>query len=205
VRSQANVQVAAEQLVREDLQRALQVAEGDALIDRQALHLEELRRVRRIERVAPVDAAREHPVDRRLLRLHDPDLDGRRLGPQADLLVGPADEEGVLRGPGRMFVGSVESIEVQPRMLYLGALLDLVAEPDEDVDDLPERLGQEMHVALAALGRGKRHIDALALPSLGHLRGLEGPALLVDRRLQVGLDLVRQLAHRRALVRRHLA
>jgi hypothetical protein len=147
--------------------------------------------VRRIERVPPVHAAGKDAIDRRLLRLHHADLYRGGLRPETDLLVGPLHEERVLRGAGRMLVGRVERVEVQLRMLDLGPLLDLVAEADEDVDDLPQRLGQQVHVALALLRRRQGHIDALALPARVHLGGLERRPHLLDRVLELGLHGVR--------------
>ena len=90
-------------------------------------------------------------------------------------------------------------------MLDLGTLLDLVAEPDEDVDDLPQRLREEMHVALALLGRRERDVDPLPLPASLSSRPPRRPALRFDRFLERALYLVRELAHRSALVRRDLA
>jgi hypothetical protein len=55
VRAQADLAVVAEDRAGEAQQRALQVAERQALVDRQALDLVELRRVRRVV-VGPVDA-----------------------------------------------------------------------------------------------------------------------------------------------------
>ena len=70
-------------------QRALEVREREAAVDGEALDLHEHRRVRRVERVAAVDAARADHVDRRRLRLHHAHLHGRGLRAQADAGVDP--------------------------------------------------------------------------------------------------------------------
>ena len=57
VRAQAHLALVAEDRAGEGQQRALEVGERDVLVDRQALDLVELRRVRRVA-VAAVDAAR---------------------------------------------------------------------------------------------------------------------------------------------------
>ena len=57
VRAQAHLALVAEDRPGEREQRALEVGERDVLVDREALDLVELRRVRRVV-VAPVDAAR---------------------------------------------------------------------------------------------------------------------------------------------------
>ena len=64
----------AEQLAREREQRALQIGERDAFADDEPFDLREHRRVRQVEVVAAVDAARRDEPDRRLVRLHVADL-----------------------------------------------------------------------------------------------------------------------------------
>ena len=73
-RPDADLALRAVELAREELDRALQVGERDPPVDGEALDLVEERRVRRVRRVAPVAAAEADHVDRRLVRLHDPDL-----------------------------------------------------------------------------------------------------------------------------------
>src|SRR5262249_28984975 len=73
-RTEPDAALRAEQLPREQLQRALEIAHRDAAIDREALHLVEHRGVRDV-RVPAVHAARADDTHRRLLTLHGPDLD----------------------------------------------------------------------------------------------------------------------------------
>ena len=73
-RPDAHLAVGPVQLAREVADRALQVGERDPLVDGEALDLVEERRVRRVRRVAAVAAAEADHVDRRLVRLHEPDL-----------------------------------------------------------------------------------------------------------------------------------
>ena len=70
----ARAPVGAEHLAHEVLERALQVAERDALVDDESLDLVELRQMARVGDVAPVDPAGHDDVDGRLLRLHHADL-----------------------------------------------------------------------------------------------------------------------------------
>ena len=58
VRDELAPPLLAEQRLQQVVERALEVAERDALVDGEALDLVERRRVRRVRRVAPVDAAR---------------------------------------------------------------------------------------------------------------------------------------------------
>src|SRR5680860_157097 len=66
--------VGPQQLAREVQHRALEVREGEALVDREALHLLEHRAVGGVDVVAAVDEAGGDQVDRRRLALHRPHL-----------------------------------------------------------------------------------------------------------------------------------
>ncbi len=135
--------VLAEERLQEVVERALEVAERDALVDGEALDLVEGRRVRRVGRVPPVDAAERDDVDGRLLRLHRPDLRRRRLGAEHRLVV---EEERLQRRPRRVPRREVERVEVVARRLDLPAVDDRVAEPEEDVLDLAPDLRDEVEV-----------------------------------------------------------
>ncbi len=134
----------AEERLQEVVERALEVAERDALVDGEALDLVERRRVRRVRRVAPVDATERDDVDGRLLRLHRADLRRRRLRAQHRLVV---EEERLQRRPRRMPEREVERVEVVARRLDLAAVDDRVAESEEDVLDLAPDLGDQVEVA----------------------------------------------------------
>ena len=137
VRCQSDPRVLAEHRLRELEQRPLEVAERDALVHGQALHLMEHGKVRGIGGLAPVHAARRDDEHRRLLRLHGPDLHGGRL--RAKEQVGPAghvDVQRVLHGSGRMVGPDVEGLEVVPVRLDLWALHHAIPHPREHVDDL---------------------------------------------------------------------
>ena len=60
--------VGTEDRLAEVVERALQVAEGDALVDDEPLDLRELRQVARVGDVSAIDLAGREHVDRRLLR-----------------------------------------------------------------------------------------------------------------------------------------
>ncbi len=82
VRAEAHLALGPVQLAHHVEQRPLEVGHRDPLVDREALELVEDREVRRVDRVAPVDAADRDHVDRRPLLLHLVDLRRRRLGAQ---------------------------------------------------------------------------------------------------------------------------
>ena len=71
-----------EHLAREREQRALQIGERHSFADDQPFDLREHRRVRQVEIVAAVDAARRDDPDRRLVRLHVADLHRRGVRAQ---------------------------------------------------------------------------------------------------------------------------
>ena len=132
MRAQAHAAVLAEVRAREGEQRALEVAERDVLVDRQALDLVELRRVRGVV-VAPVGAARDDDVQRRRVHLHRARLHRRRVHAQQHLV---GDVERVRRLPRRVRLVEVEGVEVVVDELGLRALHHAEAEAEEDVLDL---------------------------------------------------------------------
>ena len=79
--------------------------------------------------------------DRRLLLLHDPHLHGRCVGAKQNAI---RDEERVVKRAGRMIGGRVQGFEVVVLGLDFRPLGYLVAHADEDVLDLPLRLGDQV-------------------------------------------------------------
>lgn len=87
MRAEAHDGVLAVQALDERLQRALQVAHRDALVDDEAFDLMEHRGVRGVGLVLAEHAAGGQHADGRLLLLHDADLHGAGLRAQKDFLV----------------------------------------------------------------------------------------------------------------------
>ena len=105
---------------------------------------------------------RDH-VDRRRLRLHRAHLYRRRVGAEHHALgLAEPDVERVLHRPGRVAGREVERLEVVPVALDLGALRHLVAQPDEDVFQLPPDQRDGMAVAAHVLTRAEREVEAIA-------------------------------------------
>src|SRR3954454_12415784 len=132
VGTQADVAVVAEDRLRERLQRAREVGQRDVLVDREALDLVELRRVRAVV-VAPVRASGDDDVQRRRVQLHDARLHRRGVRAQDDV-VGHVEGVGLLAG--RVLRRVVERVEVVVDQLGLRPLHDAEAEAHEDVLDL---------------------------------------------------------------------
>src|SRR5437867_2575247 len=103
-RPEADLRATSEHLAREELERALEIADRDVAIDGQAFDLVEHRRVRDVG-VAPVDPARHDEAHGRPLRLHRPDLHGRGVRPQQRVL---AQVERVLHVARRIIARDVE-------------------------------------------------------------------------------------------------
>ena len=143
-RPHAHLALGPEQRAEELEHVALEVGERDAAVDDEALDLEERRRVRRVGRVAAVAAAGHDRVDRRLPRLHQPDLVRRRVRAQQHVV---AEIERVGRRARRMAAIGRERVEVVPDVGHLVALVDLVAHAEEDVLDLAPDLRQEVQPA----------------------------------------------------------
>src|SRR3954466_7660415 len=202
VRPQPHRPLFAEDRAGEAQQRALEVGERDVLVDREALDLVELRRVRRVV-VAPVGAAGDDDVDRRGLQLHRAHLHRRGVRAQHDVV---GQVERVRLEPRRVVLGEVEGVEVVVDEVGLRAFGDAEAEAEEDILDLAPDGGD--HVVVAGgreRGAGQGDVDdVFGEPGL-QLGRLE----LRLARLDGGLDrlarLVGAFADRAALLRRQLA
>src|SRR5688572_3076282 len=195
VRAEAHLALLAEERAHHVEQRALEVAHGDAAVDGEPFDLVEDRRVRRVRRVAPVDAAERDHVDRRRLRLHHADLRRRRLRPQQHVAV---EEEGLERRARRVVRREVEPVEVVPGRLHLATVDNLVAEPEEDVLHLAADLGDQVQTPARPRLAGQRDVgDLLGEPAvevgalelslpLGH-RALEPFAQRVEDAARLGV------------------
>ena len=188
-------------LLHHQVQRRLEVGHGDALVDDHALDLVEHGRVRGVHLVLAVDAAGGDHADGQVLRLHGVDLHGRGLGAKENAAV-VGEVEGVRPLARGVTLVDVQLREVVVGQLHLGAVDDLKAHADEDVLDLVEDVVHRVLVpddrALARQGDVHRLLQELHL----ELRLRQGGAALVDAALDLRAQLVRQLPHRRAFVRR---
>ena len=202
VRAQADLAVVAEDRARERQQRALEVGERDVLVDREALDLVELRRVRGVV-VAPVGAAGDDDVERRRLQLHRPHLHRRGVRAQ-DHVRRPCRRCRTAAAPGAC--GVVERVEVVVDGLDLGALGDAEAEAEEDVLDLaPHRGDQVQPPDRDGRRAGQRDVDARRRPAARRARPRSSSARArLDRRLERLARLVGRAADRAALLRRQL-
>jgi hypothetical protein len=202
VRAQTNLEVVSEQLMSEDLERSLQVRHRDPLVHGESFDLRELVEVRGIQLVPAVATTGGEHVDRRILRLHRPDLNRRRVGAQNDI-VPSRDEVSVSRRARRMLDGLVEGVEIEARKLDLRAFRESIAESDEDIHDLVDRRGQWMVRCKGRRVGGKGHIQALALPALLALGSSEHVGFLGERLLDLGLHRVREHAQFLHLISGH--
>ena len=180
-----------EERLQEVVQRAFEIAERDALVDRETLDLVERRRVRRVGCVAPVDAPERHDVDGRLLRLHRPDLRRRGLRAEHRLVV---EEERLQRRPGRMPRREVERVEVVAGRLDLAAVDHRVPQAEEDVLDFTPDLRDEVEMPAADRRARHRDVDALLGQPPVELGALETGSARVDRALQALAERVQRHA-----------
>ncbi len=165
-RAEAGAHAGLEEPVREGLQRALEIAETDALVDDEPFDLREHRRVGGVEVVAAVDAAGRDDPHRRRVGLHEADLHPRRVR---------AEQTGTAaRGVGRERIGEVqrvlhvarrvlgrhvERLEVVPVVLEFGAFDDLVAHAEEDVLDALADLRERVAAAERRDASRQRDVD----------------------------------------------
>ncbi len=152
-------------------------------------------RVRGVGGVAAEHAARADDPDRRVLRFHHPDLNGRGVRAEEQVHSGHVDRVHLFaRG---MAGGDVERFEVVPRSLDLGARGDREPHPPEDLEQLVGDDRERMAGSLAAPAARQRDIQSLVRQparqlAAGQLRFAPG-----DRPLEGALHVVDELARLR--------
>ena len=99
---------------------------------------------------------------------------------------------------------SVEGLEVVVLGLHLGALGDLVAHADEDILDLPLRLGDEMEMAQGRGPARQADVDALLLQFVHQFLGLQRRSAHFEGLLEFAPDEVSDLSDFGPLGRRKL-
>ena len=219
VRTVTRLAVLAKHALNKVVERALKIAEGDALVDDQALDLVELRQVAGIGRVGTIDGARADHVDGRLLRLHGMDLNARGLGAQqhvrlaVGVRLGVRDAagvvvdhiEGIAGRAARVIHGCVERGEVVVGGVDHGAGLDGVADAAEDVLGLLDNLLDQVLVTDLRADARQRDIDGLVLKCVLEGGGLHLGRALVEHALDQLAHLVGALAHHGAILGGELA
>ena len=219
VRAVTRLAILAKHALDKVVERALQIAEGDALVDDQALDLVELRQVAGIGRVGTVDGARADHVDGRLLRLHGVNLHARGLGAQQHVglamgvCLGVRDAAGIVvdhveRVAGRaarVIHGRVERGEVVVGGVDHGAGLDGIADAAEDVLGLLDDLLDQVLVTDLRTDARQRDVDGLVLKRVLEGSGLHLGRALVEHTLDQLAHLVGALAHDGAILGGELA
>ena len=219
VRAVTRLAILAKHALNKVVERALEVAEGDALVDDQALDLVELRQVAGVGRVGTVDGARADHVDGRLLRLHGVNLHARGLGAQqhvglaVGMCLGVRDAAGIVvdhveRVAGRaarVIHGRVERGEVVVGGVDHGAGFDGVADAAEDVLGLLDDLLDQVLVTDLRTDARQRNIDGLVLKRVLEGSGLHLGRALVEHTLDQLAHLVGALAHNGAILGGELA
>ena len=160
-----NTPLGTEERAGEIFDRALQVGEADVVVDDQALDLIELRTVRGIRGVAPVDGSGGDDADRGRVALHEPDLHRRGMGAQ-EQVVG-FDVEAVHGVTRRMVLGDVERLEIVELVLHLRSKRDLVAEARKDRLHLPEDQREGVQMAAADRVGHKGQVEPLGFAQGG--------------------------------------
>src|ERR1017187_6901012 len=160
MRSETDLYVAAHEFAEDKFDRALEVADGDALVHVKPLDLVEGRVVRGVGVVTAIHAAGHDDAYGRRLFLHDADLDGRSMSPQkrGTSSLTPAlspnrggntpsvgcNIEGILGIACRMVGGRVERVEAMILVLNLRPVghgeTNLAERADDVVGDLRERM-----------------------------------------------------------------
>ena len=128
----------------------------------------EHRHVSGVSRVAAEHAPRHDRIDRWFNGLHDPDLDRGGVGTQQSATrLTVVHVEGVVHVSGRVVGWKVESAEVVPLVLDLGALSHSEAHTHENVFEALPGLGDYVPVTEAATGIQFGQVEALGLQGDG--------------------------------------
>ena len=219
VRTVARGAILAEHAFDEVVERALEVAEGDAAVDDQSLDLVELRQVAGVCRIGTVDATGSDHVDGRLLVLHGVDLDAgglraqQHIGLAMSVLLGMGggtgrvilDVERIARRAARVVERRVERGEVIPAGLDLRAGLDGVADAAEYVLDLLDDLVDQVLMAQVRTNAGQGDVHGLGCHELADGGALELLHAALEQRLRHTAHLVGALTQHRTLLGRDLA
>ena len=220
MRAEAGLAIRAEDLLAHVVKRALQVAEGDALVDNQALNLVELRKVRGVSHIAAVHLARRDNVDGKLLVLHHVNLHAGSLSTQqhvglaahvrAHSLAVGIDRtvnhiERILHGTAGMIGRRVQSREIVVVGLHLGSFGYRIAQAKEDLGNLVNHAVDEMARAHLLRATGKRHVNRRRVNGGLKLGRIQHGLTLGKRLLNRDARLVDGLTHRCALLLGHLA
>ena len=178
--------VGAEQGAREILDRSLQVREPNIVVNHEAFELIELRSVRGISRIPPVDSTWSDDPDRRLVALHVSNLYRRGVRTQQPSLT--LDVETVHRVACRMLRRDVERLEVVELVLQLWSQSDLVAKPGKDRLHLAEDQGQRMQVPAADGSGDNRDVDPFAVAERLEPGRLELASAFREQRFNFGFE-----------------
>ena len=181
------------------IERAFQVAERNVGIDCQSFDLVKDWRVRRVERVVPVNLSGTHHAHRRLRLLHGVDLYWRGMGAEQQpialrLRILARNEERVLRVTRWMVRRKVQRLEVVIIGFNLRTLFDRVAQIAEDTDNFLHRLDYKVFRANGSANARKGDVE-----TLGHELHRGRSALNTDERclhrlFDLGFEFVDALA-----------
>ena len=186
-------------LMGEFLENPFQVAQGDALVHDEALHLMEDGGMGGVHLVGPVDpSGTDHP-DGGTALFHDPDLGRGGLAAQQQVL---REVEGILHIPGGMVFRKVERLEAVVLRLHLRAVHHVEAHGLEDPHQLFEDQVEGMEAAGGHLFARQGDVDGFVLQAFFLQGGADSGGPLLHRRLQSGAQLVDQLAHGGPFLRR---
>ena len=131
---------------------------------------------------------------------HGVDLARRGVGAQDD--VRGRRVERVLHVARRVMRRDVQQLKVELVGLHLARAIDLEAHQAEDAIDVAQRLRDQVQASGPGRASGQRHVDARAAQRTGQRALLQRRECCLVRRLQRAFQLVRPLAHGRALLAR---
>ena len=189
VRAELEVGARAEQLAEEEFERPLEVGEAHVFGDVETLHLRELGEVGGVDLVAPVGGPGGDDAHGRVVLLHDPDLDGRRVRAQ-QAAVGKVKR--VLLVAGRMVGRGVQRIKTMPLGFDVRPVRNRKSHPLEASHGTVHELGQRVEGPGGRARPGKRQVQSADRRSIGRLKQAELAGL--DRRRHRLAELVQKLA-----------
>ena len=204
VRTEAGHGVGAVELLHKRVERSLEIAHRDALVDDKALDLVKHRGVGRVDLVLAVHAARRQDADRRAGALHHAHLHRGGLTAEMDFLIS-GDIERVRPLADSVVFGDVQAVKIVIGKLDLRTVHNGKAHTDEDINDLIEHGVDDVLFAERDLFAGHRHVERFGAELCLLQFGGESALTAFDPAFQLAADLVRELADHGTLLGGELA
>ena len=178
------------------------MAEIQALINRQHLHLMKHRRMGGIHRIPPIHPAWSHDPHRWWIGFQVSDLHRRGVGAQQQVVL---QIKRVLHVSSRVLRRNIQGREVVVIRLHLRTFLHLIPKAAEQINNLLRGGDQRMPVPHRHAQRSRCDIQGFRCNSCGHRSTVHRLKALRQQLLHQRFQHIGALAHQRPFISRQLA